>query len=116
MAIRGFFRRSIHTNNTRRTHLILIKPVLGLLLGVIISNPVFTADLTTPEAQAQLDRTLTQEGINYTVMHEGLDSQRIIMSGSSNLDSLRKSLYSLPTQQGFCEHQQLLPYPVIYQR
>jgi C1A family cysteine protease len=101
MAICGFFRRSVHTNNTRRIHLILIKPVLGLLLGAIISNPVFTADLTTPEAQAQLDRTLTQEGINYTVMHEGLDSQRIIMSGSSNLDSLRKSLYSLPTQQGF---------------
>ncbi len=101
MAICGLFRRSVHTNNTRRTNLFFIKPVLGLLLGAIISSPVFAADLTTPEAQAQLDRTLTQEGISYTVMHEGLDSQRIIMSGSSNLDTLRKSLYSLPAQQGF---------------
>ncbi len=101
MAIRGFSQRSVHSGNARRINSVFAKSVLGLLVGSIIGAPALAADLTTPEAQAQLERSLTQEGINYTVMHEGLDSQRIIMNGSSNLAALRKALYSLPAQQGF---------------
>ena len=85
MAIRGFSQRSVHSGNARRINSVFAKSVLGLLVGSIIGAPALAADLTTPEAQAQLERSLTQEGINYTVMHEGLDSQRIIMNGSSCL-------------------------------
>ncbi|HRF45646.1 MAG TPA: C1 family peptidase, partial [Candidatus Competibacteraceae bacterium] len=101
MAIRGFFQRYVRSGNTLRANPVFSKSALGMLVGAIISGPALAADLTTPEAQRQLDRALTQEGINYTVMHEGLDSQRIIMSGNSNLEALRKALYGLPAQQGF---------------
>jgi predicted secreted protein len=101
MATVGFFQQTIRSGHARRVNPFFTGAVLGLLIGVISGTPALAADLTTPEAQAQLERTLTHEGINYTVMHEGLDSQRIIMNGNSNLEALRKALYSLPAQQGF---------------
>ncbi len=101
MGTRGFFQKPICNSDSRYTDPILIASIIGLLAGMMNSGPLLAADLTTPEAQEQLDRSLTEQGVNYTVMHEGLDSQRIIMNSSSNLQALRKALYSLPVQQAF---------------
>ena len=101
MSIREFFQGFIRSDNSCCTHSTHIKVALGLLVGAIMSGPVLAADLTTPEAQKKLDRSLTERGVNYTVMHEGLDSQRVIMSSRSNLQWLREALYSSPAQQAF---------------
>ena len=101
MAIREFLQPIICGENSRCTGAIRIKTAMGLLIGAIMSSPVLAVDLTTPESQKQLERSLTEQGINYTVMHEGLDSQRVIMSSRSNLQGLRDALYSSPVQQAF---------------
>ncbi|CAK0765582.1 inhibitor of cysteine peptidase [Gammaproteobacteria bacterium] len=100
MAINKFFKPSICNGNLLCVCQVFIYSFLGMMIGLIFTGSILAADLTSPEAQEQLDKNLTQKGIDYTVRHEGINSQRITMNSSnSSIQKLREALYSLPPDQ-----------------
>lgn len=100
MSINSFFQRLLDISSLHRTCLVFQRYFLSLLVGLIVAGPIQAIDLTSPEAQNQLDSSLARQGIIYKVIHEGVNAQRLLINSSNpNIQELRTALYSAPIEQ-----------------
>ena len=80
MSINSFFQRLLDISSLHRTCLVFQRYFLSLLVGLIVAGPIQAIDLTSPEAQNQLDSSLARQGIIYKVIHEGVNAQRLLLN------------------------------------